>query len=56
VLLCASGRRTALVPLDAVAGAAGLAVFLPGEALGGLVVTAERAFVPGSLGAGSLDG
>jgi hypothetical protein len=52
VLLKAAGRRTALVPLDATTGATGPAVVLPGEALGGLAVTAERVYVPDALGHG----
>jgi DNA-binding beta-propeller fold protein YncE len=52
VLLPAGGGRTALVPLDAATGAPGPAVLLPAEALGGLVVTAERVYVPDALGHG----
>ena len=52
VLLRAAGRRTALVPLDAATGAAGPAVLLPGEALGGLLATEERVYVPDALGHG----
>ena len=52
VLLRAGGRRTALVALDAATGAAGPAVLLPGEALGGLLVTEERVYVPDALGHG----
>ena len=52
VLLRAAGRRTALVSLDTATGAASRAVSLPGEALGGLVVSAERVYVPDALGHG----
>jgi DNA-binding beta-propeller fold protein YncE len=52
VLLRAAGRRTALIPLDAATGATGRAVSLPGEALGGLVLSAERVYVPDVLGHG----
>ena len=52
VLLRAAGRRSALVPVDAATGAAGPAILLPGEALGGLAVTAERVYVPDALGHG----
>ena len=52
VLLRAAGRRTELVPLDAATGVAGAAVVLPGEALGGLLVTAGRVYVPDALGHG----
>ena len=52
VLLRAAGRCTALVPLDTATGAAGPAVLLPGEALSGLLVTAERVYIPDALGHG----
>jgi hypothetical protein len=51
VLVRAAGRHSALLALDATAGAAGPApLLLPGEALGGLVATPERVYVPDALG------
>jgi hypothetical protein len=41
-----------LVPVDAATGAAGPAALLPGETRGGLVVTAERVYVPDAFGHG----
>jgi hypothetical protein len=52
VLLRTAGRRTALAPLDAATGAVRPTVLLPGDARGGLVVTAERVYVPDALGHG----
>ena len=50
VLVRAAGRHSALLALDATTGAAGPALLLPGEALGGLVATPERVYVPDALG------
>ena len=52
VLVRAAGRRSALVALDPASGAAGPALLLPGEALGGLVATQERVYIPDALGHG----
>jgi hypothetical protein len=46
------GRGAGLVPVDTATGAAGPAVLLPGEALGGLGDTAERVYVPDAFGHG----
>lgn len=52
VLVRAAGRRSALRTLDLTTGAAEPVILLPGEALGGLLATHERVYVPDSLGRG----
>ena len=48
----AGGGRSALQTLDAATGAVGPAIALPGEALGGLLATDARVYVPDALGHG----